>query len=192
MIAQEPGPKRGILIAGVNDGGGPIRPRIGKARAERIGPVEASRMHEPVARPDVIPAAIHRAPPPGAAMGMQHALGRCCRAGGVNQKSGIVRRSIFIGQCCRPAFHRASKNRLGDQGEAGIERSVRQALVEYDGRRFAVREQETQLAFRQIRRDGNRNESARDRAEKGEGIGCAVSQSDGDAAAGSETMRRPE
>ena len=69
---------------------------------------------------------------------------------------------------------------------------MRQAVVEDDGRGFAVVQHERQFALGEVRRCGDGNEAARDGSEKRDRVGGAIAQADENAAAGLQRVLSAE
>ncbi len=180
---HEARPESRVFFPCVDDRGCAVRPGVRKPGPHRIGPIEASGMHQAVIGGYPVPSLIHGPPPPGAGVSMQHALRVCRRARGVDQE-----RRIACG-CLSVLGHRAGLdgNRKGlfrEDREIGREGAMGQAVIEQDGGCFAVFQHEGQFPRGEVRRCGDRNEAAGDGAEKCKRIGGAIAQADEDPAAG--------
>ncbi len=188
-LPDEARPQRGVLLAGVDDGGGAVGPRIGEAGAEREGPVEGARVQHAVVGADPVPALIHGPASEGGALRVQHAFGLRRGAGGVDQEGGIVGGGVGEG----------AARALGDHARdlVGLDRrctppgrpSEPKIASARDRLGAAVLQKKARFRLGELRRRRQRHEAAGDRAEEEQRVGARVLQPDEDARAGREPAR---
>ena len=152
-------------------------PRVGEARAERVGPVERARVQDAVVGGEPVPAVPHHPPRPGRALGVDDALGAAAGAGGVDDEGGVVRRGV--GERDRLGAAQIRDPRRAEDRDAVPARQGQRGVVE-DERRREVRENRRDLGGGQQRGDRDRDgaEGVRGEEQDREVRGIAEAQED--------------